>query len=321
MSNTMLTNPKITQYQKVLEQQYIDEKDWLYTPEFMEGGFITRGAISDFLYVYEDDFSENAFMLGLNSLAVYSFDRATYFLTTQNDKEKFFEHFSLYAYYSYLTIHETTKGCQCLKGIPYLEMQRSANFFASNMIARQWDKMELTGKDLIDSLNAQGCIIKRGDAKALQAWFLIELYSILSGYEINKRRAFYPKEFSPYDEVLKKWNTTDLNEVDKYVYILCDAHLKTTGRNTSEKELFLEIPLLLLFPFEVLAWLRLREKQGLENPHEFSHPLMNTPIVKTLLETTTQIPEPNTVPLLNEFLEPIYNHCPEMERDKKFSKQ
>ncbi len=314
----MFNNPKITQYKKELEQQYIDEKDWFYAPEFMDGGFITRGQISDCLYEYTKEFSNDLFFVALDALSLYSLDRATYFLTTQNSKEKFFEHFSLYAYYSYLTIHETSKGCQCLQGIPYLEMQRSANFFASNIIARQWDKVELTGKDLINSLNAEGCIIKRGDAKALQAWFLLELYSQISGYEINKRRAFYPKEFYPYDEVLKKWDTTDLNEVDKYVYILCDAHLETTGRNSEERELYLEIPLLLLFPFEVLSWLRFRENQGLENPKEFSHPLMNEQTVKTLLENKTQITEPNKVPLLNAFLEPIYKHCPDMQKDSKF---
>ncbi|WP_320033432.1 hypothetical protein [Halarcobacter sp.] len=314
----MNNNPKITQYKNKLEQQYIEEKDWLYASNFLESGFIQRGAISDFLYAYKDDFSENAFMLGFDSLAVYSFDRATYFLTTQNNKEKFFEYFSLYAYYSYLTIHETSKGCQCLQGIPYLEMQRSANFFASNIIASQWDKVELMGKDLIDSLNAKACIIRRGNARALQAWFLIELYSKISAYEINKRRAFYPKEFYPYDIVLKNWDTTNLNEVDKYIYILCDAHLETTGRNSEEKALYLEIPILLLFPFEVLAWLKFREKQGLDNPKEFSHPLMNEPTVTTVFENKTLIQEPDKVPLLYEFLEPIYKHCPDIEKDSKF---
>ncbi|WP_428746077.1 hypothetical protein [Sulfurimonas sp.] len=318
----MMKNQNIEQYNEELKKIYEEEKDWLYTPEFSESGFVKRGALSDFLYAYHDgEFSENGFMLGFDSLAAYSIDRASCFLIIENNKERFLEHFSLYAYYSYLTIHETSKACKCLRGVPYLEMQRITNFFTSNIIARHWDKTQLIGKDLINSLNAEGCIIRRGDKNALQAWFVIELFSLVFEVEINKKRALYPKDFSFYEKILEVWDSEDLVEIDKHVYNLCDLHLTKQGKDEEEELKFLEIPSLLLFPFEVLAWLRLREYKGFKNPREFTHPLMNEPITKTLLELNEPLEEPNEVPFLNEFLSYVYEHCPDIPQDEKYIAQ
>jgi hypothetical protein len=145
---------------------------------------------------------------------------------------------------------------------------------------------------LIDSLNAKKCIIRRGSSKALRTWFMIELFSMINGFEINKKRTYYPKTFYPYDEALDAWNTNDLKEVDKLSYLLADKHLLT---DKEDNEL-LHLPFIQIFPYEILAWLKLREQVGLKNPTEYSHPLMNTPIAKMFLKLKEPLEEPQHIP-------------------------
>jgi hypothetical protein len=320
MEIIMITNPKIDTYNKSLLERFKDNQSWLFTDEFMDSEFIDIEYINGFSYFFKEggSYASNLWK-AFSSLAIYSIERAMFFLIKEKNKEKFLEHFSLYSYYSYITIHEASKACKCLKGAPNLDMHRTTHLFCSNILSLQWDKVELIGKDLINSLNAEGCIIRRGDKKALQAWFVIELFSKTFDVEINKRRALYPKDFKWYHEILDKWDSENLIEIDKFVYNLCDIHMEISGEDAEEQLKLLEIPSLLLFPFEVLAWLRLREYKGLKNPKEFTHPLMNEPITKTLLEIKEPLEEPNEIPFLNEFLEYIYKHCPDIQRDKKFS--
>ncbi len=314
----MFTNPQIEKYNKQLLQRFQDNQSWLFSENFKDSKFIEKEIDCYHIYYENDKFSENAFMFAFENLALYSYDRAIYFLIEQKSKEKFFEYFFLYSYYSYIAIHESSKGCKCLKGIPDIKMKRATHLFASTIISLDWDKAQLVGNDLINSLNAEGCIIRRGKSDALQAWFVIELFSKTFDVEINKRRALYPKDFSIYGDILKVWDSENLVEIDKHIYNLCDLHLTKHGKDKEEELQLLEIPSLLLFPFEVIAWLRLREYKGLKNPQEFTHPLMHEPMTKTLLGLNEPLQEPNEVPFLNEFLTYVYNHCPEMEKDKKF---
>jgi hypothetical protein len=52
----------------------------------------------------------------------------------------------------------------------------------------------------------------------------------------------------------------------------------------------------MLFPHEILTFLRLREWAGLPNPSSFEHPLMNQPLAK--LPEPVPLPQPET-PLLD----------------------
>jgi len=53
----------------------------------------------------------------------------------------------------------------------------------------------------------------------------------------------------------------------------------------------------MLFPYEILCWLRLREWAGLTNPETFDHPLMQQPLAK--LPAPVPLPIPDT-PLLDQ---------------------
>ena len=53
----------------------------------------------------------------------------------------------------------------------------------------------------------------------------------------------------------------------------------------------------MLFPYEILAFLRLREWQGLVNPEVFEHPLMQQPLTKLPKDVPLAVPE---TPLLDQ---------------------
>jgi hypothetical protein len=201
--------------------------------------------------------------------------------------------------------------------ISYISMDRVSHLFASNIISKRWNEAYEIGDDLINSLNAKNCIINRGKPDALIAWFLIELYCKVSDNEVNKKRAFYPKDFIIFEEILKKWDSNDLREVDKFVYLLCEYHLYTSAEDEEDALKKLEIPSLLLFPYEVIAWLNIREKEGIQNPQEYSHPLMNEPIAQSLLKIKESLIAPQNIPFEEDFMKFIYEHCEKYETKEK----
>ena len=188
-----------------------------------------------------------------------------------------------------------------------------------NLICNDWESSSEIGDYLIDSLNAKNCIVGRGDAKALKSWFVLELYSIVSKNEFSKRRALYPKDFSVYGSILLSWDTEDFKILDSNVTVLCNKHLEEAiipiveYEEEERKKEELELPAFHIFPYEIIAWLKLREKAGLKNPTEFSHPLMNTPIAKMFLELKEPLPKPTELPYAKELLEKLKEKCPDVE--------
>lgn len=73
----------------------------------------------------------------------------------------------------------------------------------------------------------------------------------------------------PYEEVLNIRDTTDQAEVDRWVYNLCDVHFEFTEEGDVFSSLTSQ-----LFPYEILAWLAIRQRKGLENPEKYEHLLM-----------------------------------------------
>jgi len=139
--------------------------------------------------------------------------------------------------------------------------------------------------------------------------------------ELNKKRAMYPKDLSPYDMILNSWDEEDLDTLDSMITILCNEHAKlavipVTNENQWDRKEKLQLPAFELLPYEVLAWLKLREKQGLKNPTEFSHPLMNTPIAKMFLDIKEPLPKPKELPFAKELLEKLKEECPDVEIPK-----
>ena len=172
-------------------------------------------------------------------------------------------------------------------------------------LANDWEEMEEILNLIVDSLNAKNCLVERGQHEAHIAWFTLKLLANVFEKEIS-RKPIPPnkKKFSHYQSVLDNWNIDDILEIDKMSFLLCELHLTSNEYNTREYEYFFDENYSMLLPYEVIIWLKLREYKGLKNPKTFSHPLMQTPIIKNFLRIDTiKLPEPQCDPELKVFLE------------------
>jgi hypothetical protein len=180
-------------------------------------------------------------------------------------------------------------------------------------LSSDWEEMEEVLNIITDSLNAKNCLIVRGQHEAHMSWFTVKLLSDVFEKEIG-RKPLYPnkKEFTYYQAILDDWQYENTLEVDKMVSILCELHLGSKEYHPREFSYFFDIEYSELLPYEVIIWLKVREYKGLKNPKNFSHPLMQTKIVKKLLRIDTNLPTPQGDPELKLFLEEkIQVMCPD----------
>jgi len=236
------------------------------------------------------------------------------------DKKQVFKELSSAKATSHLVIKTFSKNlCSCRDyiGVSGRDFSRKMieiiPLLTPSVISSDWEEVEELSCTLIDSLNAKNCIISRGQPDAVIAWFTLKLLSKVFNIEIDKRKPFFPKKdkFVDYQNVLDNWNTEDMIELDKMVYILCDLHMKDAEDNTAFTDYFLDESLAILFPYEVIILLKLRERAGLENFQYFSHPLVHTPIMKTLLNIEEPLPTPQPQEDLVVFLNKLQEMCPD----------
>lgn len=142
-------------------------------------------------------------------------------------------------------------------------------------------------------------------------WFLMHLYEQASNDRFDIKNYSYPDDMSPYAEVLTDWKTLDLDKVHKWVNAMADFHAQHT-RNTAHDVIEeFDSEYVMLFPYEILCWLRLREWAGLENPEQFDHPLMQQPLAR--LPAPVPLPVPDT-PLLDKVIAKFRQEFPDSFR-------
>ena len=232
--------------------------------------------------------------------------------------------FAKSAIYGYLAVKKGKESAGCWICNVFLYMSRASFYMARNMLCGWWDRAWDIANIINESVDfgivtdEKGNKVKRiitcDETEVPASWFLLELFHKVKGSDFNRDNAEYPELMTPYAQVLEKWDTDDLTDVDRSVYNMADRHLEQakepTGENDEHPEF--ESAVLWLFPYEILAWLALRKKAGLENPKEFSHPLMNTPLAKMFLELETPLPEPAELPYADELVAKLVENCPKM---------
>ena len=300
---------------KEIEESLINHhkanKRWLFTQKFQDSEFIKKEFLEKYNAQLEEVNTDSIYLF--ESLALYCLDRVQYQLKNSTDIKEIKDLISMSCEYSLMSIGKGNDICGCMELNPYLNMQRAGILFGL-IIQSKKDKYILeAGTALIDSLNAKRCIIKRGSSKALNSWFMIELFGQINNIKITKKRTYFPKDYYPYDEVLKNWDIEDLKEVDKLTYLLAEMHLTLD----EEDDKLLHMSFIQLFPYEILAWLKLRELKGLKNPKTFSHPLMNTPIAKMFLELKEPLEKPKELPFADELIAKLKEKCPDKEIEKQ----
>lgn len=188
-------------------------------------------------------------------------------------------------------IHFETAFSEAGKGGAVLQNE-AVLYFSLAVIAGWKDAAIRIGRALIRGLDTSLLDLRHTDRHRAgeiyrHFWFVLHLYAQTGGSKFDTSLYSYPPDMSPYANVLDDWLATDPNKVHDWVCEMADFHVQET-RNTAHDEIGeFDAEDVMLFPYEILCWLRLREWAGLENPKRFDHPLMQQPLA--------QLPEP--VPL------------------------
>jgi len=308
---------------------------WRFQVELNKNEFVQDGFDDMYLEYIKDGIYSDSFAFFVVS-ALFHLDRAIFFNLDTNDSNLFMEELKMSVEFSFLSIDFASKSCECFKGESNIDFSTTTFLLAFIICTKSSEDFIKIGKHIIDSLNAKSCIVKRGEENDLLSWFIIELFSKFENITLNKRIARYPKEFKYYDKVLENWDTEDMLKLEQLIYFLADLHIDTASELLSKIEdkdeyeedcncygnvvagayeyrSANEFPFIMLFPYEIFTWLKLREKAGLKNPTEFSHPLMNTPIAKMFLELKEPLPKPTELPYAKELLEKLKERCPDVE--------
>jgi hypothetical protein len=135
-----------------------------------------------------------------------------------------------------------------------------------------------------------------------------EIYTFVATLFGRANAIDIPADNPFYSGIADAWDDTNLVMTQSRVSLLCDARLELHRLGS-----YFQNDTSLLFPYEILAWLALRKKAGLENPKEFSHPLMNTPLAKMFLELETLLPEPKELPYAEALIAKLKEQCPKIE--------
>jgi hypothetical protein len=163
---------------------------------------------------------------------------------------------------------------------------------------------------MIESINQKDEIklIEQGDKFYPAMWFTLDLYCLVNNKSYDKDKATYPEIMTPYDEVLLEWDNEDLERVDQLVSKMADLHVLRSRQGLKEDwEQEFSWREMQLFPFEILYWLRQREKQGLKNPEHFTHYLMQEPLAQmSLFDKKLPVPKIEHPELLEQYNEEVY---------------
>lgn len=110
------------------------------------------------------------------------------------------------------------------------------------------------------------------------AWFLLDLCCRWQGFELDTTGCDIPPDMYVYADVLNDWDTKDVERVQALVTAMAEHHMKEAKENMGAEEMneFAGAEFW-LFPYEILAWLKLRQHLGLPNPEHYEHPLMHLP--------------------------------------------
>ncbi len=141
-------------------------------------------------------------------------------------------------------------------------------------------------------------------------WFMMHLNGEIAFLKrkIDTSLYSYPEDMSPYAEILADWQTKDTAKVQKCVSAMADFHIQETKATAHDEIDEFDTEDRMIFPYEILSYLRIREWQGLPNPETFEHPLMNQPLAK--LPNPVPLKQPET-PLLDKVIERFKKEYPE----------
>jgi hypothetical protein len=175
---------------------------------------------------------------------------------------------------------------------PYLLFDQVGRWLAT-CLSTKWNK---ESKDMVEVINkGLKSFLKGGLNFKPTAWFIVAIAN--KGYNIyvDYNNYNYPSAMGIYQEALDNWDTNDLGKLDNIISGLCDFHLKNATYGTDQEDtanIQFGDSSEFVYAYEILAWLSIREMEGLKNPDTFTHPLMNLKLNQLPKETAAVPQEP-----------------------------
>lgn len=214
--------------------------------------------------------------------------------------------------YAEAYIHFETAFAEANKGGSILQ-DRAVLYFSLAVIAGWKNTASRMGEALVRGLDTSLLDLQHTDRHCAgevyrHFWFILHLYAKAGGSQFETSLYSYPPDMSPYAVVLDDWLTTDLNKVHDWVCAMADFHVQEARNTTHDIVDEFDSEDVMLFPYEILCWLRLREWAGLENPTSFDHPLMQQPLAQ--LPTPIPLDVPST-PLLDKVIDKFREEFPD----------
>ena len=214
--------------------------------------------------------------------------------------------------YAETHIHFEAAFAEANRGGPVLKNQ-AALYFSVAVIADWKETAHRIGQALVRGLDTPLLDLRHTDRHRAgevyrHFWFIMHLYAKAGGREFDTALYSYPPDMSPYENVLDDWLTTDLTKVQDWVCAMADYHVQE-ARNTAHAIVDeFDAEDVMLFPYEILCWLRLREWAGRENPDSFDHPLMQQPLAQLPTPSPLEVP---ATPLLDQVVDRFRQEFPD----------
>jgi hypothetical protein len=183
--------------------------------------------------------------------------------------------------------------------------------FSLSMLAGWRADADTVGRLLVCGLDTSLLDLRHTDRHAKgelyrHLWFMLHLYTSAKGMSLDTSLYSYPDDMSPYAAVLADWRTPDPAVVQGFVTAMADFHAQEARQTAHDEIAEFDSRDYMLFPHEILSYLRLREWMGLPNPPRFDHPLMNQPLAAM---PAAPLPQPAT-PLLDRVIEKFKREYP-----------
>lgn len=274
-------------------------KEWVVNPTLLKNFRDKPPALFGAYLAGDDEIA----LLGSRAQKIHFWHLVQFQHALLNQGDARLEDLALAARHAEAYIHFETAFAEAGKGGAVLLTE--ASLYLTLAILTGWqDATDRIGKALIRGLDTSLLDLRHTDrhSKGIlfrHFWFVLHLFAQARGHTFNTSLYSYPPDMSPYDEFLADWRTTDLTKVHDWVGAMADFHVQETRNRAHDEIDEFDSEDVMLFPYEILCWLRLREWLGLVNPESFSHPLMQQPLARLPAPVPLAVP---ATPLLDQVI-------------------
>lgn len=190
----------------------------------------------------------------------------------------------------------------------------AAHALALQIIAGWQGRARVISDVLLKGLDSP--MLTKGNSWAPHFWFMMHLATLWQGLpdiDIGQYNHSSAKAMAVYDAVLDDWKTSDVQQVAAWCNDMAEHHVRNAWEPDGDSVREFGRGKANLYPYEIFAYLRLREWQGLPNPDAaaFVHPLFQQPLgiyLQPLPDDTVP------TPLLDEALQVYRGEYPELRQ-------